>query len=100
MDNCGERGTRHSQRKAATFRSLHTRYFKHGERYAEVLVSIAAITGKNLKRLFIVGGGSKNTLLNRLAAERSGLEVLLGSPESATLGKFRRPDGGVAGKLE
>ena len=58
------------------------------QRYAEVLGSIAAITGKKLKRLFIVGGGSKNTLLNRLTAERTGLEVLLGSPESATLGNF------------
>jgi len=57
-------------------------------RYAEVLGSIAAITGKNLKRLFIVGGGSKNTLLNRLTAERTGLEVVLGSTESTTLGNF------------
>ena len=58
------------------------------QRYAEVLGSIAAVTGKNLKRLFIVGGGSKNSLLNRLTAERTGLEVLLGSPESTTLGNF------------
>ena len=58
------------------------------QRYAEVLGSISAITGKKLKRLFIVGGGSKNSLLNRLAAERTGLEVLLGSTESTTLGNF------------
>jgi len=58
------------------------------QRYAEVLGSIAAITGKKLKRLFIVGGGNKNSLLNRLAAERTGLEVLLGSTESTTLGNF------------
>jgi len=58
------------------------------QRYREVLGSIAQITGKKLKRLFIVGGGSKNSLLNRLTAERTGLEVLLGSPESTTLGNF------------
>jgi rhamnulokinase len=58
------------------------------QRYAEVLRSIAAITGKKLRRLLIVGGGSKNSLLNRLTAERTGLEVLLGSPESTTLGNF------------
>jgi rhamnulokinase len=57
-------------------------------RYAEVLACIATITGKKLKRLFIVGGGSKNSLLNRLTAERTGLEVLLGSAESSTLGNF------------
>jgi len=58
------------------------------ERYAEVLRSIATITAKRLKRLFIVGGGGKNFLLNRLTAERTGLEVLLGSTESTTLGNF------------
>ncbi len=57
-------------------------------RYAEVLTSIGAITGKKLKRLFIVGGGSKNSLLNRLTAERTGLTVVLGSTEAATLGNF------------
>ena len=57
-------------------------------RYAEVLSSIAKITGKKLKRLFIVGGGSQNTLLNQLTARCCGLEVILGSTESATLGNF------------
>lgn len=58
------------------------------ERYAEVLARIGEITGKKLKRLFIVGGGSQNALLNRITAERTGLEVILGSQESATLGNF------------
>jgi rhamnulokinase len=57
-------------------------------RYAEVLRDIAAITKKPLRRLYIVGGGSKNFRLNRLTAERTGLEVITGSPESATLGNF------------
>jgi rhamnulokinase len=57
-------------------------------RYAEVLASICKITGKKLKRLFIVGGGSQNSLLNRLTAQRTGLEIILGSAESATLGNF------------
>src|SRR5215475_3325771 len=57
-------------------------------RYAEVLAAIANITGKKLKRLFIVGGGNQNSLLNRLTAERTGLEVILGSTESTTIGNF------------
>jgi rhamnulokinase len=57
-------------------------------RYAEVVASVATITDKKLKRLFIVGGGSKNALLNRLTAERTGLEVIIGSTESTTLGNF------------
>jgi rhamnulokinase len=57
-------------------------------RYVEVLSAIVKITGKKLKRLFIVGGGNQNTLLNRLAAERAGIEVILGSTESTTVGNF------------
>ena len=57
-------------------------------RYAEVLKSLARITGKQLNRLFIVGGGGKNVLLNRLTAQSTGLEVLTGSTESATVGNL------------
>ena len=57
-------------------------------RYAEVLASIPKITGKKLKRLFIVGGGSQNSLLNQLTAKSTGLEVVLGSTESTTIGNF------------
>ncbi len=57
-------------------------------RYAAVLRSIAEITNKSLKRLYVVGGGSRNALLNRLTAEATGLEVLKGSTESTTVGNF------------
>ena len=57
-------------------------------RYAEVLSRVRKHTGKDLRRLFIVGGGSRNTLLNRLTAEATGLEVCCGSVESSTLGNF------------
>lgn len=57
-------------------------------RYAEVLASISSLTKNKLKRLFIVGGGSQNTFLNRLVAERTGLEVIPGSTESSTVGNF------------
>jgi len=58
------------------------------QRYAEVLGDIGKITGKRLRRLFIVGGGSKNELLNRLTAQRTGLQVILGATESTTIGNF------------
>lgn len=57
-------------------------------RYAEVLKDIQDITGKKLSRLYVVGGGSKNTVLNRLTAERTGMEVVPGPAESATIGNF------------
>jgi rhamnulokinase len=57
-------------------------------RYAEVLDRVAALTGKRLKRLFIVGGANQNTFLNRLTAEATGLEVFRGSAESSTVGNL------------
>jgi rhamnulokinase len=57
-------------------------------RYEQVLSSIARITQKKFKRLFIVGGGSRNIMLNRLTAERTGLEVIAGPVEGTTIGNF------------
>jgi rhamnulokinase len=57
-------------------------------RYAEVLERVAFHSGKKLKRLFIVGGASQNDLLNRLTQKATGLELFLGSAESATVGNF------------
>lgn len=57
-------------------------------RYAEVLSQIAKTTGRKFKRLFIVGGGGRNAVLNRLTAQRTGLEVILGATESSTIGNF------------
>ena len=58
------------------------------KRYAEVIESIGKITAKKLKRLFVVGGGSKNAYLNRLTAERTGLELIAGPSECTTIGNF------------
>ena len=57
-------------------------------RYAEVLASVAAITGKKLRKLYIMGGGSQNELLNSLAAKATGLEVLRAGTECSTVGNF------------
>jgi len=57
-------------------------------RYRQVLEKISAHTGKHLKRIFLVGGGSRNQYLNRLTAQATGFEVHCGSPESSTIGNF------------
>ena len=77
-------------------------------RYAEVLERVALHSGKRLKRLFVVGGASRNAFLNRLTQEATGLEVFRGSPESSTVGNFavqlavldgnRNADSGVHGE--
>ncbi|HEX3473018.1 MAG TPA: FGGY family carbohydrate kinase [Silvibacterium sp.] len=57
-------------------------------RYAMVLAGVGELTGKRLKRLAIVGGGSLNQFLNRLTAEATGLELCRGAVESSTIGNF------------
>jgi rhamnulokinase len=57
-------------------------------RYAEVLGNLEELTGRRLKRLAVVGGGSLNQFLNRLTAEATGLEVCRGVAESSTVGNL------------
>jgi rhamnulokinase len=73
---------------SATASLANTIFHSLAARYAEVLTSIGKITGKKIMRLFIVGGGSRNTLVNQLTARRTGLEIIPGSAESATIGNF------------
>ena len=57
-------------------------------RYATVLADIRRFTTRPLRRLFVVGGGSQNALLNRLTADATGLEVHRGAVESSTIGNL------------
>ena len=56
--------------------------------YAAVLSDLVQITGRPVKRIYIVGGGSKNALLNQLTEKATGLPVVTGSAESATIGNL------------
>jgi rhamnulokinase len=67
-------------------------------RYAAVLIDVSSITGRKLKRIYVVGGGSKNALLNELTAHATGLEVIAGAPESATVGNFAIQLSALAGE--
>jgi rhamnulokinase len=61
-------------------------YRSLAKRYAEVLDGIHRCTGKPLERLCIVGGGVRNEVLNRMAQEATGLELLKGSSEATLIG--------------
>jgi rhamnulokinase len=82
----GERPLGESPVNAPAFISLILHSLAH--RYAEVIRRIQHHTGKQLRRIYIVGGGSQNSLLNQLTATATGLEVLRGSVESSTIGNF------------
>lgn len=56
--------------------------------YAATLATIATITGKDIRQVHIVGGGSQNRLLCQLTADRTGLPVLAGPVEATALGNI------------
>ncbi|HHC09525.1 MAG TPA: rhamnulokinase, partial [Actinobacteria bacterium] len=53
---------------------------------AEVVADLAAATGRTFRRLVVVGGGARNSPLNRLLGEATGLEVSVGPTEATALG--------------
>jgi len=57
-------------------------------RYATALAQLEEVLGKKLERIAILGGASRNQLLTNLTAERTGLPVECGHPESSTIGNF------------
>ncbi len=58
------------------------------QRYKDVITHLNAFLPRPLKRLHIVGGGSKNNLLNRLTAESTGLEIIAGPAEATAMGNL------------
>jgi rhamnulokinase len=57
-------------------------------KYGEIVSNLEQITGKKFSKIYIVGGGSRNSLLNRLTASATNLEVRCGAVESSTVGNF------------
>lgn len=57
-------------------------------RYAAVIQQIETLTAKKFRRLYIVGGGSRNRLLNHLTQRATKLELVCGAQESSTLGNL------------
>ncbi len=55
-------------------------------RYKQVLDSLEQLTGKTLSVIHIVGGGSRNRLLNQLTADVTGRRVIAGPAEATAAG--------------
>ncbi len=54
--------------------------------YREVIENLKIVTGKQLDILHIVGGGSRNKLLNQMTANATGLPVQAGPVEATVIG--------------
>jgi len=57
-------------------------------KYRMVLESLEHVTERRFERIRIVGGGSRNRLLNQLTADATGRTVLAGPVEATTLGNI------------
>ena len=56
--------------------------------YARAVKELEGLTGRQAQRIHIIGGGCKDTLLNRLTAQTCGLPVYAGPVEGTALGNL------------
>src|SRR5271157_125076 len=56
------------------------------ERYQQVLEGLEDLIGRKISTIHIVGGGSRNAVLNRLVAARTGRRVIAGAVEATAAG--------------
>jgi len=55
-------------------------------KYRSVKESLAQVTGKAVKKIYVVGGGSQNQLLNQFTADALNCTVVAGPVEAASIG--------------
>ncbi len=59
------------------------------ECYARAIADIERNTGRTYTKLYIVGGGARNALLNQMTAEKTGKEVIALPIEATALGNLK-----------
>ena len=57
-------------------------------KYRLVLKNLEIVTGRRIEQIRIIGGGSKNRLLNQFTADATGVRVLAGPAEATALGNI------------
>ena len=71
-------------------------------RYRQVIEMLKTLSPRPIERLYVIGGGARNDMLNRFAADATGLPVETGSSESTALGNvlMQAKRAGVAASAE
>jgi rhamnulokinase len=80
---CRERGLQPPRTKGETCRLI---LESLANRYREVLEGLESLIGRRIRTIHIVGGGSRNRLLNRLVAQATGRTVIAGPVEATAAG--------------
>ena len=57
--------------------------------YKKAVDAIESVTGKKYREIYIVGGGAKNSFLNRLTEEATGKKVIALPIEATALGNLK-----------
>ena len=98
--HCAEHGLRSPRTRAETVRSI---IESLAAAYATTLRAAADLSGKSIRIVHIIGGGSQNELLCQATADRTGLPVLAGPVEATAIGNVlvqARTQGLATGTLE
>lgn len=80
---CGRTGQPVPQKPADYIRII---YRSLAHRYGEILAMLRTMSPVEIKRLHVIGGGSKNQYLMQLAADELGIPVVAGPAESTAMG--------------
>ena len=80
---CVRTGQRVPEKPADYIRVI---YRSLAHRYGEILGMLAKMSPVEIKRLHVIGGGSKNQYLMQLAADELGIPVVAGPAESTAMG--------------
>ncbi len=82
-EHCRARGERPPETPAEFTRTI---LESLAERYRQVLASLETLAGRRFDVIHIVGGGSRNRLLNQLVADATGRSVIAGPSEATAIG--------------
>lgn len=85
MEHCRLRGLNVPQTQGELFRAIQESI---AAKYAKVFAKMKSISGVNVDKICIMGGGSKDSMLNQFAADATGCVVSAGPTESTALGNI------------
>jgi rhamnulokinase len=86
------------QEPRTPFETARSIFLGLAECYDAALRELSTLSGLSIRRVRVIGGGSRNLLLNALFQERSGVEVVRGQPEATALGNIMSQEMALAAR--